>query len=69
MIGDHAESSAIEAAKQLAGSLSEIVELRLVPGQDLTLVRPDGYVAFSAHSRESLAALASVRSLLERQTG
>ncbi len=67
MFGDDAESSAIEAAKQLAGSLSEIVELRLLPGQDLTLVRPDGYIAYSAHSRESIA-LASVRSLLERQT-
>ena len=68
MFGDDAESSAIEAAKQLAGSLSEIVELRLVPGQDLTLVRPDGYIAYSAHSRDSVAELASVRSLLERQT-
>jgi 2-polyprenyl-6-methoxyphenol hydroxylase-like FAD-dependent oxidoreductase len=68
LLGDNAESAAIEAAKQLVGSFTEIVELRLLPHQDLVLVRPDGYIAYSADSRDSIAALASVRSLLERQT-
>jgi hypothetical protein len=68
LLGDDAESSTIEAAKQLVGSFTEIVDLRLVPSQDLVLVRPDGYIAYSAHTRDGIAALASMRSLLERQT-
>jgi 2-polyprenyl-6-methoxyphenol hydroxylase-like FAD-dependent oxidoreductase len=63
-----ADASAKGAAKQLAESFNEIVELRLVPGHDTTLVRPDGYIAYSAHSRSGIAALASVRLLLEKQT-
>jgi 2-polyprenyl-6-methoxyphenol hydroxylase-like FAD-dependent oxidoreductase len=67
--GNEADASTKEAAKQLVGSLSDIVELRSAAGKDVTLVRPDGYIACSAHSREGADALNSVRSLLERQTG
>jgi 2-polyprenyl-6-methoxyphenol hydroxylase-like FAD-dependent oxidoreductase len=63
-----ADSSAREAAKELAESFRDIVELRFGPRHDITLVRPDGYIAYSAHSRDGIAALSSVRSLLERQT-
>ena len=63
-----AEPSVTEAAKQLAESLSDIVELRSGPRHDITLVRPDGYVAYSAHNHDGIAALKSVRSVLERQT-
>jgi 2-polyprenyl-6-methoxyphenol hydroxylase-like FAD-dependent oxidoreductase len=62
------DSSIKEAAKQLAGSFSDIVELRLGPRHDITLVRPDGYIAYSARNHDGIAALESVRSLLERQT-
>jgi hypothetical protein len=55
-----ADPSAREAARQLAESFAPIVELRLRPGHDLTLVRPDGYIAYSTHSRDSLAAWTSV---------
>ena len=65
---DDADPSIKEAAKQLAGSLSDIVELRPGPRHDITLVRPDGYVAYSAHDHDGIAALKSVRSVLERQT-
>ena len=65
---DGADASTKEAATQLAGSLSDIVELRSVRRQVVTLVRPDGYIAYSAHSHDGMAALKSVRSLLERQT-
>ena len=68
MFDNDAVESARRSAMQLAESFSEIVELRLVPGHDTTLVRPDGYIAYSAHSRSGIAALASVRLLLERQT-
>jgi 2-polyprenyl-6-methoxyphenol hydroxylase-like FAD-dependent oxidoreductase len=63
-----ADSSTKESAKQLAESSGEIVELRLGHYQDITLVRPDGYVAYSAHNQDGVAALQSVRSILERQT-
>ena len=68
LLNDDAVPSIKEAAKQLAGSLSDIVELRLGTCHNLTLVRPDGYVAYSAYNHDRIAALKSVRSVLERQT-
>jgi 2-polyprenyl-6-methoxyphenol hydroxylase-like FAD-dependent oxidoreductase len=64
----NADSSIKESAKQLAERFGDIVELRLGHYQDITLVRPDGYVAYSAHNHDGAAALQSVRSVLERQT-
>ena len=57
-----------EAARQLAGSFSGRVELRLTSGNNLFLVRPDGYIAYSGHSHDAITALKSVRSVLEHQT-
>jgi 2-polyprenyl-6-methoxyphenol hydroxylase-like FAD-dependent oxidoreductase len=69
VMDDGADSLISEAARQLAGSFGDIVELRSrQPWHDITLVRPDGYIAYSADRREGVAALKSVRSLLERQT-
>ena len=68
VLGNDSESSTTEAAKQLAGSFIDIVELRLAERQGVTLVRPDGYIAYAAHNGDGIAALGSVRSLLERQT-
>jgi len=68
VVDDQADSSIKEAAKQLAGSFSDVVELRPGPGHDITLVRPDGYIAYSARNHDGIAALKPVRSLLERQT-
>ena len=65
---DGADSPTREAAKELCASLSDIVELRMRPAHDITLVRPDGYIAYSAHGRHGMAELTSVRSLLGRQT-
>ena len=53
------------SANHLARSLS--CDRRRSPG--VTLVRPDGYIAYSAHSHDRVAALGAVRSLVERQTG
>jgi 2-polyprenyl-6-methoxyphenol hydroxylase-like FAD-dependent oxidoreductase len=69
IVGNDADASTKEAAEQLGGSLSNIVELRSSAGKDVTLVRPDGYIACSEHSREAADAWKSVRWLLERQTG
>jgi hypothetical protein len=65
---DDLDSSIKEEARQLVGSFSDIVELRLRPCPDIMLVRPDGYIAYSAHNNDAIAALKSVRSLLKRQT-
>ena len=67
-VDSDADSSTKQSAKQLAESMTNIVELRTRPRHEITLVRPDGYIAYSAHSRDGIAALTSVRSLLERQT-
>ncbi len=51
-----------------AATFTDVVELRLGSDQGVTLVRPDGYIAYSAHNRDGIAALGSERSLLECQT-
>lgn len=56
------------AAAALCRPLSEVVEHRTVSRPGITLVRPDGYVAYSSQSGDAVAALQSMRSLLERQT-
>jgi 2-polyprenyl-6-methoxyphenol hydroxylase-like FAD-dependent oxidoreductase len=68
VLQDDADSSTKRAAEQLASSFSDIVELRFRPGHNIALVQPDGYIAYSASSREGSGALTSVGSLLERQT-
>ena len=68
LLGNDAEPATNEAAKQLAGSFSEVVELRSAQGKGLVLVRPDGYLAYSTGNGDGIAALDSARSLLERQT-
>lgn len=68
ILGKDADSASKEVATQISESLGDIVELRFHNTGHITLVRPDGYVAFSASSRDGIAALESARSLLERQT-
>jgi 2-polyprenyl-6-methoxyphenol hydroxylase-like FAD-dependent oxidoreductase len=68
LLGHEADSSTKEAAERLCESLKDIVELRWKPHHDLTLVRPDGYIALSATGRHGSAEMRSVRSLLERQS-
>jgi hypothetical protein len=68
VIGDDTESSTRRAAKQLCESFSDIVELRSSRHPGMMLVRPDGYIAYATHSRGGVRAVASLRSVLERQT-
>jgi len=68
LMDDRAGPEADEAAKRLAASFPEILELRPEPRRGLALVRPDGYVAFSTRRRPRPSTLERVRSLLERQT-
>ncbi len=67
-VGDETQESAAEEVRTLAGSFPDLLELRSAKGLDITLVRPDGYVAFTTHGSNAIAALSSIRSLLERQT-
>jgi 2-polyprenyl-6-methoxyphenol hydroxylase-like FAD-dependent oxidoreductase len=64
-LGGDAGPATTEAAKRLAESLSDLVELRSIPRRGLKLVRPDGYTALS-RSTANVAALDSVRVLLTR---
>jgi hypothetical protein len=67
IIGDENKASTKEAAKQLCETLGGFVELRLSRHRGIELIRPDGDIALSAHNGDSIAALGSVRSLLDRQ--
>lgn len=68
VLGDDADSATKESAKQIAGLFPDVVELRFAQRHGVVLVRPDGYIAYSAQDGEGLAALESVRSVLARQT-
>ena len=67
ILGIETEPSAKDAARQLAESFSDLVELRFAHDQGLMLVRPDGYIAYSSHNSDA-AAFAAIRSVLHRQT-
>lgn len=68
MIDDTQNSVVKDAAMGLCGSFRELLELRTTKHPGITLVRPDGYIAYSAERGGHLTALETVRSLLERQT-
>jgi hypothetical protein len=68
IIGDNEDASTRDAAKQLCEFFKDITELRTSPEPGMKLVRPDGYIAYSAHKGDSISSLTAVRSLLERQT-
>jgi 2-polyprenyl-6-methoxyphenol hydroxylase-like FAD-dependent oxidoreductase len=65
MIGGDIEASTAEAAKELCESFSDIVELRRTQRTGMTLVRPDGYIAYAASGDRGKPA--SLRSVLQRQ--
>jgi 2-polyprenyl-6-methoxyphenol hydroxylase-like FAD-dependent oxidoreductase len=68
LLDSDADSESRHQAMQLSESFSDVVELRLRPSSEIILVRPDGYIAYSASTRNRSAALSAVRSLLDRQT-
>jgi 2-polyprenyl-6-methoxyphenol hydroxylase-like FAD-dependent oxidoreductase len=68
MLDKDADLTSTKAALEMAKTLRDVVEVRFADHRNATLVRPDGYVAYSASSIDRDGALASVRSLLERQT-
>ena len=66
MLGNDAPKRDLEVAARLAQAFSHVLELRRSGRRGLTLIRPDGYVAYAADGN-ILAALQSVRTLLEQQ--
>ncbi len=62
------EANASEA-KRLAESYPDLVEIRSSRNPGVTLVRPDGYIAYATRGRVgSEQQLASLRDVLDRQT-
>ena len=57
------------AAARLVGGFRDVLELRAADHKGITLVRPDGYIAFSSNGHAPMNALESVRDLVARQTG
>ena len=68
LLGDSTDSATREGAEKLCQSFRDIVEVRTARLPGMTLVRPDGYVAYNNQSRNATLALEAVRSLLQRQT-
>jgi 2-polyprenyl-6-methoxyphenol hydroxylase-like FAD-dependent oxidoreductase len=66
MLDHDAPKPVMDAATRLAGSLSDVLELRRSERRGLMLIRPDGYVACTAEG-DLAAGLASAQTLLERQ--
>src|SRR5262249_25816775 len=63
-----ADTATVQAARDLCAPLRDVVELRGLKSEKTLLVRPDGYVAYSAHGG-SPGSIKEIGELLERQTG
>ncbi|MBA3914142.1 MAG: hypothetical protein H0X25_09915 [Acidobacteriales bacterium] len=68
LVGDKVDEATKEAAAEFASSFSEVLELRSRSGDKITLIRPDGYVAYSGSRQDGVGALQAIQEVLERQT-
>jgi hypothetical protein len=69
LTGDDLDGATVEAVKSLCNELADIVEQRSARRPGLTLVRPDGYVAYVGRAAAGAAAVTSLRAALARMTG
>jgi hypothetical protein len=67
MLGNDAAPSVVDAANRFAASLPDAVALRPVEHEGVTLVRPDGYIAYEA-KHSSTDAIDSILALVHAQT-
>jgi 2-polyprenyl-6-methoxyphenol hydroxylase-like FAD-dependent oxidoreductase len=67
VIGKDADPGARAAATGLCAELTDVTELREGAGEDLTLVRPDGYVACTVRRAETSRGFASLQTLIRSQ--
>jgi 2-polyprenyl-6-methoxyphenol hydroxylase-like FAD-dependent oxidoreductase len=56
------------SAQQLCAMFDGVVEFRSSQKPGITLVRPDGYIAYETRGHDTVASLDAVRSVLERHT-
>src|SRR4029453_2730588 len=68
MVNSGENPSAKDAAKKFCDSISDVVEMRSSTNPGITLVRPDGYIAYSTAHVHPGETLASLRSILQSQT-
>jgi hypothetical protein len=64
---DAESATANEPAARLRDAFEDVLELRTARHAGVTLVRPDGYVAFESQS-DGADGIAGARAVLERQT-
>ena len=69
LTGDDLDDATVEAVKSLCNELADVVEQRSARRPGLMLVRPDGYVAYTARAAAGAAAVTSLRAALARMTG
>lgn len=69
LIDEDADPVTMQEAARLTESFEEVVELRASRHQGITLVRPDGYVAWEGTVKGEDTPWEAIRSLLREQTG
>ena len=69
VVGRDADTSAQAAAKQIADSMGDVVELRVELGKGMTLVRPDGYLAWRGAPTKEVDLLAYLKRWLRDDSG
>jgi hypothetical protein len=67
MLGNDAKPAVVEGANQFVASLADLVAVRPVQQEGVTLVRPDGYIAYQT-KHSSIDAIASIQALVDAQT-
>lgn len=67
--GADAHPAIVEGANRLCESHSDLLEFRAARDSGVTLVRPDGYVAYAARNHGAAASIDRLVALLERQIG
>ncbi|HLZ03103.1 MAG TPA: FAD-dependent monooxygenase [Bradyrhizobium sp.] len=69
LTGDDLDAATVQAAKSLCNEFADIVEQHSARRPGLTLVRPDGYIAYAGNAGLGVAAVTSLRAALARMTG
>ncbi len=67
-VGDSDSAETKQAASKLSADFPDMVDVRSSQQAGLTLVRPDGYVAYATHHDQSGSAVMPLRTLLTQQT-
>jgi 2-polyprenyl-6-methoxyphenol hydroxylase-like FAD-dependent oxidoreductase len=68
LISENQDPAMKDAVEQLNGSFRDILELRSTRDPGITLVRPDGYIAYATQERGGVSTWSSLQEVLKRQT-